>query len=50
MNVLILGPSGMIGPLIVEALEKDHRLRLADIQEAEKVDHEFVKVDISELD
>ncbi len=50
MNVLILGPSGMIGPLVVKALEDDHRLRLADIREAEGVGHEFAKVDISALD
>ena len=50
MNVLILGPSGMIGPLVIKAIGDDHRLRLADIREATGTDHEFVKVDISDLD
>ena len=50
MNVLILGSTGNLGPHVVKALEAEHLLRLADIAAPEESDHEFVIVDISDLD
>jgi nucleoside-diphosphate-sugar epimerase len=50
MNVLILGASGMLGPHVVKALENEHRLRLTDVKDSMETDHEYFKVDVSNLD
>jgi len=56
MNVLLLGANGYMGPHVVRALARDHRLRITDIQppppdvrEACK-DHEFQHVDVTNAD
>ena len=50
MKVLILGANGMLGPHVVKALEGDHTLRLTDVNDLEDTPHEYLKVDVSELD
>lgn len=49
MNVVIYGATGMLGPHVVQALEKDHRLRLTDIKDAD-TSHEYRKVGVGDLD
>lgn len=50
MNVLILGANGYLGPHVVKALEGEHTLRLTDINELDDTPHEYIKVDVSNLD
>lgn len=50
MNVLILGANGFLGPHVVKALEGGHTLRLTDINEPPDTPHEFIHVDVSDLD
>ena len=51
MKVLILGGTGYLGPHVVKALESEHELRVTDIRPpAEKMRHEFIRVDVSSLD
>ena len=50
MKVLILGANGMLGPYFVKALEKDHTLRLTDVNDLEDARHEYFKLDASDLD
>ena len=50
MNVLVLGANGELGPHVVEALEGEHRLRLTDINDLEDSPHQYLKVDVSDLD
>ncbi len=50
MNVLILGANGKLGPHVVRALEGDHRLRLTDVNDLDRTPHEYVKVDVANLE
>ncbi len=50
MKVLILGANGQLGPYVVEALEGRHSLRLTDVNDLDDAPHEYVKVDVSDLD
>ncbi len=50
MNVLILGANGMLGPHVVPALEGEHTLRLTDINDPPDTPHEYLHVDVSDLD
>jgi hypothetical protein len=51
MKVLILGGTGYLGPHVVKALEGRHELLVTDIKPpAEKIRHEFRRVDVSDLD
>jgi nucleoside-diphosphate-sugar epimerase len=51
MKVLILGGTGYLGPHVVKALESEHELRVTDIRPpAEKIRHEFIRVDVSNMD
>ena len=50
MKVLVLGANGMLGPHVVKALEGEHTLRLTDINDLEDTPHEYMKVDVSDLD
>ena len=49
MNVLVLGANGYLGPHVVKALERDHTLRLTDINDLD-TPHEYFKLDVSDLD
>ena len=50
MNVLILGATGQLGPYVVKALEEKHTLRLTDINEVVDTPHEYMQVDVSDID
>ena len=50
MKVLVLGANGMLGPHVVKALEGEHTLRLTDVNDLEDAPHEYLKVDVSDLD
>ena len=50
MNVLILGANGQLGPYVVKALEGKHTLRLTDINDLDDTPHEYIKVDVSDID
>lgn len=50
MRVLILGGNGMLGPWVVKALEGRHWLRITDINELPSGSHEFVQLDVSDLE
>ena len=50
MNVLVLGANGYLGPHVVKALERDHTLRLTDINDLDDTPHEYFKLDVSDLD
>ncbi len=50
MNVLILGANGMLGPHVIPALEEEHTLRLTDINDPPDTPHEYLDVDVSNLD
>ena len=50
MNVLILGGNGTMGPHVVKALEREHTLRITDVNDLEGSPHEYLKVDSSDLD
>ena len=50
MNVLMLGANGMMEPHVVKALEGEHTLRVTDINDLEDTPHEYLKLDISNLD
>ena len=49
MNVLVLGANGYLGPHVVKALEREHTLRLTDINDLD-TPHEYFKLDVSDLD
>lgn len=49
MKILILGANGMLGPYVVKALEDKHTLRLTDIGETYQMPHEYIQVDVSDL-
>ena len=49
MNILLLGGNGELGPHVVRALEKSHRLRITDINDLD-TDHQYMKVDSSDID
>ena len=51
MKVVIYGANGMLGPYVVRALEKEHRLRLTDIRkppQTESPSCEYRRVDVSD--
>ena len=50
MKILILGANGFLGPHVVKALEGEHTLRLTDINELDDTPHEYLKVDVADLD
>ena len=50
MKVLILGANGQLGPYVVKALEGKHTLRLTDINDFDDTPHEYIKVDVSDID
>jgi nucleoside-diphosphate-sugar epimerase len=50
MRVLVLGANGMLGPHVVRALEAEHTLRLTDIGDRDDTAHEYIRVDVSDLD
>lgn len=50
MNVLILGGNGTMGPHVVKALEREHTIRITDVNDLEGSPHEYLKVDSSDLD
>ncbi len=50
MNVLILGANGQLGPYVVKALEGKHTLRLTDINDLHDTTHEYIKVDVSDIE
>ena len=50
MNVLVLGANGYLGPHVVKALEREHTLRLTDINDLDDTPHEYFKLDVSDLD
>ena len=50
MNVLILGANGQLGPYVVKALEGKHTLRLTDVNGLDETPHEYVRVDVSDID
>ena len=50
MNVLVLGANGYLGPHVVKVLEREHTLRLTDINDLDDTPHEYFKLDVSDLD
>ena len=50
MKVLLIGANGMLGPHVVKALEDLHQLRLTDIKDAPETVHEYVQLDVANLD
>ena len=50
MNVLVLGANGYLGPHAVKVLEREHTLRLTDINDLDDTAHEYFKLDVSDLD
>lgn len=50
MNVLILGGNGLLGPYVVDVLSHNHKLRITDINDIEDTSHEYLKVDVSNLE
>ncbi len=49
MNVLILGGNGLLGPYAIDVLSLNHKLRITDINDFESTNHEYLKVDVSNL-
>jgi len=50
MNILLLGANGMLGPYVIKALENEHKLRLTDINDPPDTNHEYIKLDVLDLD
>ena len=50
MRVLLIGANGMLGPHVVKALGNIHQLRLTDINDAPETVHEYVQLDVANLD
>ena len=50
MNILLLGANGMLGPYVIKALENEHKLRLTDINDPPETKHEYIKLDVMDLD
>ena len=50
MDVLILGGNGLLGPYVVDALGHDHNLRITDVNDAPCTPHEYINVDVSDID
>ena len=50
MNVLILGANGMLGPHVIPALEGEHTLRITDINDPPDTRHEYLNLDVADLD
>ena len=50
MKVVIYGANGSMGPHVIKVLEREHELRLSDINELEGSSHEYRKVDASDLE
>ena len=50
MNILVLGANGYLGPHVVKALEDEHILRLTDIKPVSNSLHEYIEVDVSDID
>ena len=50
MKIVIYGSNGYMGPHVIKALEGEHELRLSDINDLKGSSHEYVKVDVSDID
>jgi len=50
MKVVIYGANGYMGPHVIKALEGEHKLRLSDINDLKGSSHEYVQVDVSNID
>jgi nucleoside-diphosphate-sugar epimerase len=50
MRILLLGGNGELGPWVVKAHENRHELRITDINDPPGDRHEFIRLDVSDLD
>ena len=50
MKVVVYGANGAMGPYVVKALEREHELRLSDVNDLEGSPHEYRKIDVADID
>lgn len=50
MKVAVYGANGAMGPHVVKALEREHELRLSDVNDMEGSPHEYRKINVADTD